>query len=90
MYTHEFHVRAILMKKYGSRLEVFTGLAERTKGGKGLRREDLVMGTNGRIASKRLSDAGKRRWAEGGMEAFGKAPKENAAEVVADGAAGVE
>jgi len=66
------------MKKYGTRLEVYSGLAERTKGGKGLRREDLVMGTNGQIASKRLSDAGKRRWAEGGMEAFGKAPKEDA------------
>lgn len=78
------------MKKYGTRLEVYSGLAERTKGGKGLRREDLVMGSNGQIASKRLSDAGKRRWAEGGKEAFGLAAKENAAEVVADGAAGVE
>ena len=79
------------MPKYGTRLEVYTGLAERTRGGKGLRREDLVMGTSGRIASKRLSDAGKRRWAAGGKQAFGKAPSEDAVatEVVAAGA-GVE
>ena len=77
------------MPKYGTRLEVYTGLAERTRGGKGLRREDLVMGTSGRIASKRLSDAGKRRWAAGGKQAFGKAPSEDAAEVVAADA-GVE
>lgn len=70
------------MKKTGNRVEVYTGLAERTKGG--LRREDLVLGSDGQVASKRLSDAGKRRWAQGGARAFGKAPKENTAEVVAE------
>ena len=72
------------MKKYGTRMEVYSGLAERTKGGDGLRRGDLVMGANGQIASKRLSDANKARWAQGGARAFGKGPKENTAEVVAE------
>ena len=56
--------------KYGTRLEVFTGIAEQTRGG--LRREDFVMGTNGRVASKKLSDYNKKRWAEGGKDSHGK------------------
>lgn len=63
------------MRKYGTRAEVFAGLAERTRGGKGLRREDLVMGVNGRIASRRLSEAAQRRWSAGGKEAFGLPPQ---------------
>ena len=56
--------------KYGTRLEVFTGIAEQTRGG--LRREDFAMGTNGRVASKKLSDYNKKRWAEGGKDSHGK------------------
>ena len=56
--------------KYGTRLEVFTGVAEQTRGG--LRKENFVMGANGRVASKKLSDYNKARWAAGGKAAYGK------------------
>ena len=45
------------MPKYGDRKSVFDGLSEMTRGG--LRKEDLLMKDNGKIVSKRKSEAAK-------------------------------
>ena len=47
-----------MVKKYGSRLEVWRGRAQRTRGE--LRKKDLTLNRNGKIVSKKKSIAAKK------------------------------
>ena len=53
------------MPKYGDRKSVFDGLSEMTRGG--LRKEDLLMKDNGKIVSKRKSEAAKLTYGKYGF-----------------------
>ncbi len=51
--------------KYGDRKSVYEGLSQMTRGG--LRKEDLIMKDNGKIVSKRKSEAAKATYGKYGF-----------------------
>jgi len=65
-----------MTKKYGSRQEVFSGEAEKTRGG--LRKEDLILSKEGKIVSKKKSEAALQTYKKFGFKK--RAPKEEAKE----------
>ena len=60
-----------MVKRYGTRADVFEGLAEKTRGG--LTRDDLVLSKTGKIVSKKKSEAARAAYEKFG---FAKRTKE--------------
>ena len=67
------HKQKMVQRKFGSRGEVMDGLCIMTRGG--LTKDDMILSKNGKIVSKKKSEAAKKNY-----EAFGfakrKAPEE--------------
>ena len=63
------------MKRYGTRNDVYEGLAEKTRGG--LTRDDLVLSKTGKIVSKKKSLAARAAYEKFG---FAKRTKEKVEE----------
>ena len=53
------------MRKYGTRSEVWNGDAQMTRGN--LTKDDLIMSSNGRLVSKRKSEAAKKNYEKYGF-----------------------